>query len=82
MNAVDAGATKFNVTMDAKEFVVEDNGRGFQSREEIENWFECFGTPHEEGDATYGKFRNGRRSRGRGRRAESASCRARWPGGG
>lgn len=60
MNAVDAGATKFNVTMDAKEFVVEDNGRGFQSREEIENWFECFGTPHEEGDATYGKFRMGR----------------------
>jgi hypothetical protein len=60
MNAVDAGATKFNATLDAKEFIVEDNGRGFQSREEIENWFECFGTPHEEGDATYGKFRMGR----------------------
>ena len=60
MNAIDAGATSCEVELDTHRFVVSDNGHGFQSRAEIENFFEMFGTPHEEGDATYGRFRMGR----------------------
>lgn len=60
MNAIDAGATRCSINLDATTFTVKDNGRGFQSRTEIENWFERFGTPHQSGDATYGRFRMGR----------------------
>lgn len=60
MNSIDAGATRVSVRLDNEGFTVRDDGRGFQSREEILNWFEQFGTPHEEGDAIYGKFRMGR----------------------
>lgn len=61
MNAVDAGATEiiFDLAPDGS-FSFSDNGRGFQSREEIEQFFEMFGTPHEEDDAQYGRFRIGR----------------------
>ncbi|ABM97084.1 ATP-binding protein [Methylibium petroleiphilum] len=60
MNSIDAGATKVQVTLTGTHLTVSDDGRGFQSREEIENWFETFGTPHEKGDARYGRFRMGR----------------------
>lgn len=60
MNAVDAGATQCEIEIDQKGYVINDNGKGFASREEIEDFFETFGTPHKEGDATYGKFRMGR----------------------
>ena len=60
MNAIDAGATECAVTLDTHSFSLEDNGHGFQSRREIEDFFEMFGTPHQEGDATYGRFRMGR----------------------
>lgn len=60
MNAVDAGATDVRVAFDGKTFSVQDDGKGFASREEIESFFETFGTPHKEGDATFGKFRMGR----------------------
>lgn len=60
MNAIDAGATKCVITLDTDKFTVKDDGRGFQSRTEIEDWFERFGTPHKEGDAVYGRFRMGR----------------------
>jgi Arc/MetJ-type ribon-helix-helix transcriptional regulator len=60
MNAVDAGSTKVDITLDAKTFLVQDDGKGFASRFEIENFFETFGTPHEEGDAKFGRFRMGR----------------------
>lgn len=60
MNAIDASATGLSVKLDAYGFTFSDDGRGFQSREEIEKWFARFGTPHKEGDATYGKFRMGR----------------------
>lgn len=61
MNSIDAGATRIDLTVDAKgafEFV--DDGKGFQSRDEIEQFFETFGTPHVDGDAPYGRFRCGR----------------------
>lgn len=60
MNAVDAGATRFDVMVDETSIIMEDDGKGFSSREEVESFFEVFGQPHEEGDAHYGKFRMGR----------------------
>ncbi len=60
MNSVDAGATKCEVTLSEHMVVIHDDGRGFQTSKEIEQHFETFGTPHEEGDATYGEFRMGR----------------------
>ena len=60
MNAIDAGATRCDIFMDNYRFFVQDDGHGFQSRREIEDFFEMFGTPHQEGDATYGRFRMGR----------------------
>lgn len=60
MNAVDAGATECHVTLDSHTFTIQDNGRGIQTRQEIEDFFETFGTPHQEGDAVYGRFRMGR----------------------
>lgn len=60
MNSVDAGANKITITLDAENFSIQDNGEGFGNAESIENFFGTFGTPHEQGDATYGKFRIGR----------------------
>lgn len=60
MNGIDAGATRCDVTIDSHHFSISDNGHGFQSRREIEDFFEMFGTPHQEGDAIYGRFRMGR----------------------
>ena len=60
MNSVDAGASYCDVTIDRETFSIADDGKGFASDEEIEKFFETFGYPHEEGDATYGRFRMGR----------------------
>lgn len=60
MNAVDAGATYCDITIGGKGYSIKDDGKGFQSRTEIEDFFEVFGKPHAEGDATYGKYRMGR----------------------
>lgn len=60
MNAADAGSDSINFEISSRGFKAVDKGRGFQGKEEIENWFETFGTPHQEGDATYGRFRMGR----------------------
>lgn len=60
MNSIDAGATSCKINLDTHTFSIEDDGRGFQSDQEIEDYFETFGTPHKEGDATYGRFRMGR----------------------
>ncbi|MDP9310868.1 MAG: ATP-binding protein [Chloroflexota bacterium] len=59
-NSIDAGATRFDVTVTSKGFVALDDGRGFASREDIDSYFLTFGTPHKEGDSTYGRFRIGR----------------------
>ena len=60
MNSLDAGAARVDVTLTETSFIIEDGGRGFASADEIRNWFGRFGTPHVEGDATYGRFRMGR----------------------
>lgn len=60
MNSIDAGATRIDITMDNGVFSIKDNGKGLGSREDIEANFQHFGTPHEEGDAEFGRFRMGR----------------------
>ncbi|MDO8728585.1 MAG: ATP-binding protein [bacterium] len=60
MNSVDAGATRIDVLINEVGFSIADNGKGFSSREEIETFFEIFGTPHKKDDAYFGKFRIGR----------------------
>lgn len=60
MNSVDAGASRCSVQLAERSFRVVDDGRGFASRDEVVALFGQFGTPHVEGDATYGRFRIGR----------------------
>lgn len=60
MNSVDAGATQIDIEATDRTFSVKDNGSGFTNRDEVINYFGRFGTPHEKGDATFGRFRMGR----------------------
>lgn len=61
MNSVDAKATEIHINIkNTGEFSISDDGKGFKDKEEILSFFETFGTPHQEGDACYGKFRVGR----------------------
>lgn len=62
MNSIDAGATRVDITLDRRTVKVADDGKGFTSRQEIDEFFETFGTPHPENDphAVYGRFRMGR----------------------
>lgn len=60
MNSIDAGATRVDIMLDRHSVHVKDDGRGFTSEQEIADFFETFGTPHQKGDAIYGKFRMGR----------------------
>ncbi|RMQ18651.1 hypothetical protein ALQ08_04663, partial [Pseudomonas syringae pv. delphinii] len=48
------------MTMTKEGFHCADDGRGFASRNDVLRYFGRFGTPHQEGDATYGRFRLGR----------------------
>lgn len=60
MNSIDAGCSRIDMIVACNGFRVSDDGRGFRSKEEVLNWFGRFGTPHDEGDATFGRFRLGR----------------------
>lgn len=60
MNSVDAKATVVQLTMTRDGFECRDDGQGFASRDDVLRYFGRFGTPHDEGDATYGRFRLGR----------------------
>lgn len=61
MNSIEAGADYCDVTVTKEAVLIEDNGRGFQSMDEIENWFETFGAPHEESEVKiWANFRIGR----------------------
>jgi len=59
-NSIDAGATFINFTIDHNKVIIEDDGKGFANEDEIDRFFATFGTPHEEGDSVYGRFRMGR----------------------
>ncbi|WP_440057891.1 ATP-binding protein [Pseudomonas fragariae (ex Marin et al. 2024)] len=60
MNSVDAHATVVRLNMTNDGFDCTDDGRGFISRKDVLRYFGRFGTPHQVGDATYGRFRLGR----------------------
>lgn len=60
MNSIDAGSQSVKIRISNSKFEVIDEGRGFPSEEYIKSFFKKFGTPHEDGDATYGRFRIGR----------------------
>jgi len=70
MNAIEAGSKKVAITLEADgiehgeagaRLVIEDQGKGFRSEQEIIEWFETFGTPHEESEnKTWAQFRMGR----------------------
>jgi len=64
MNSIDAGATKVELKLDLHGYVVKDNGRGFDSEDEI---VQCFGhfafdhtTPEQRGRRQFGRFGVGR----------------------
>lgn len=64
MNAHDAGADTFRLTLDTDGFRASDNGRGFRSRQEIESWFEELGFDHSDElhqqDGRFSRFGLGR----------------------
>jgi hypothetical protein len=66
MNSIDAGATRVNITLEPDTVIIQDDGQGFRSRQEIEQWFEVFGFPHNERgsngnlERVYGQFGVGR----------------------
>jgi hypothetical protein len=78
MNSVDAGASSCAITVDedGSHLQIVDDGRGFQAREEIEEHFRTFGTPHTDGDgAQFGRFRVGRAQMwGYGQNCWRSSC--------
>jgi hypothetical protein len=60
MNSVDAKASTLALTITEDGFRCADDGCGFANRDDVIRYFGKFGTPHTEGDATYGRFRLGR----------------------
>lgn len=60
MNSIDAGSSTVDITLTRKGFEVADRGTGFQSEEDVLRFYKRFGTPHQEGDALFGRFRIGR----------------------
>lgn len=61
MNSIDAYGSRVDITVTQFGFSIEDDGKGFQSRDEVQAWFETLGFPHEEGNhRLYGKFGMGR----------------------
>jgi len=60
-NCFDAQATRCDIKIDGEHFEITDNGRGFASRDEVEAFFETFGTPHQKTEYTkFARFRIGR----------------------
>ena len=59
-NALDAGASKVKVDLSPTRVVIEDDGRGFRSKQELEDFFERFGFDHSQLDRKVGRFGVGR----------------------
>lgn len=60
MNSVDSLSSTVWIDIDAEKIIIKDDGHGFRSLAEIEECFEVFGFPHEEGARMYGQFGIGR----------------------
>ena len=59
-NAIDAGATKVDITLTPNLLTIADDGHGFRSREEILKCFEVFGFDHSKHVRENGRFGLGR----------------------
>ncbi|MCP3945023.1 MAG: hypothetical protein GY710_26595 [Desulfobacteraceae bacterium] len=55
MNSIDAGSPAVEIMIGTKTFIVEDQGRGFQNKEEVMSYFKTFGAPHKEGRLNYAR---------------------------
>lgn len=63
MNGREAGSEQVRIITqeDGKRLVVEDDGKGFRSEKEIQEWFETFGAPHAKSEnKQWARFRMGR----------------------
>lgn len=60
MNSIDAHATSIDITLDETSLVIKDNGKGFESREEILKCFSVFGFEHDDRQRELGRFGLGR----------------------
>ena len=61
MNSADAGAKTCRVQIKESSIRIQDDGKGFRNKQEVEKWFGTFGTPHtSEEEKVYGTFRMGR----------------------
>jgi Histidine kinase-, DNA gyrase B-, and HSP90-like ATPase len=64
MNSIDAGASRVDITLTRHNLTVKDDGKGFTKQEQIDEFFETFGTPHtaeeDSKGVVYGRFRMGR----------------------
>lgn len=59
-NALDAGASKVKIDLSPTRVLIEDDGRGFRSKQELEDFFERFGFDHASLDRRVGRFGVGR----------------------
>lgn len=59
-NALDAGASQVKVKLTPDKVLIEDDGRGFQNKEEIDKFFDTFGFDHSQLDRKVGRFGVGR----------------------
>jgi hypothetical protein len=59
-NALDAGSSYVKVDLSAERVFIEDDGRGFRSKKELSDFFECFGFDHSKLDRKVGRFGVGR----------------------
>ncbi len=71
MNAIEAGATRVDVTMNAPNrfdgthrLSIADDGIGIETTQEIDEHFETFGTPHTTEELATGKWKQFRMGRG------------------
>jgi len=63
MNSLDAFSNQVNIGLTETGYVIEDDGMGFNSTQEIYSWFETLGWPHDElpgNHRQWGKFGLGR----------------------
>lgn len=65
MNGIEAGGTRIDIEFiidgEVMTLIITDNGRGIQTRHELEEHFRKFGTPHEASEnKTWAQFRMGR----------------------
>jgi hypothetical protein len=61
MNAIEAQASHVTVDVQPRKITIDDDGKGFQSMEEIESFFETFGMPHGDSEKKiWAQFRMGR----------------------